>query len=180
MGDAIQTRRLELVSISPACLEALVDRKRAIAEHALGFAIPDGFASQRRLLTLRLAQLRQEPALQPWLLRALRCRESGLMIGHIGFHSRPGPEYLEPWVPGGVELGITVYAHHRRQGYAKEAIRGMMEWAGQVHGVGGFVMTVSPSNEPSQQLAKSLGFVKIGIHDDEVDGIEDVFKFEYS
>ncbi len=49
-----------------------------------------------------------------------------------------------------------------------------MRWARDVHGVTGFVLSISPANLPSQALAASLGFTRIGEHMDEVDGVEDV------
>ena len=102
------------------------------------------------------------------------------MVGHIGFHTSPGPEYLEAWVPGAVEFGITIYAPFRRRGYACEASRALMNWAHVVHGTAKFVMTIAPSNVPSQRLARTLGFEMIGTHQDEVDGIEDVFSLSLS
>ena len=103
-------------------------------------------------------------------------RERGVMVGHIGFHTAPGAEYLRPYAPGGVEFGFTVFPAFRRQGYAREASRALMSWANQDYGVTRFVLTVGPDNVASQALAAQLGFVRIGSHIDEVDGLEDILE----
>jgi ribosomal-protein-alanine N-acetyltransferase len=102
--------------------------------------------------------------------------ETRVMVGHIGFHTAPGPDYLEPYSPGAVEFGFTVYRPFRRQGYAREASVAMMDWAHRLHGVNRFVLCISPDNIPSQSLAAQLGFVQIGSHLDEMDGPEDVLE----
>lgn len=98
------------------------------------------------------------------------------MVGHIGFHSRPGEKYLEELAPGGVELGWTVFDGERRRGYAREAAEGLMEWAHRLQGVTLFVVSVSPTNLASLELARRLGFRRIGFHIDEEDGPEDIFE----
>ena len=96
------------------------------------------------------------------------------MIGHIGFHASPGANYLEQWSPGGAEFGFAIYPSHRRHRYAREASLALMKWAHDIHGVKSFVVTISPENEASLSLAKGLGFRRVGVHYDEVDGLEEV------
>lgn len=127
-------------------------------------------------MTLRLKQLEADPSLQPWLLRTLVLHARQVMIGHIGFHTAPGADYLQPYAPGGVEFGFTVYPPFLRQGFAREASKALMNWANHVHDVTRFVMTIRPDNVPSQALAAGFGFVRIGSHVDEIDGIEDILE----
>lgn len=103
-------------------------------------------------------------------------RVESTMIGQIGFHTRPGPEYLATLSPGGVELGYTVFEAWRRQGYAREAAEGLMDWAHRSHGVTRFVVSISPTNRASLALASRLAFARIGSHVDEEDGPEDIFE----
>ena len=98
------------------------------------------------------------------------------MVGHIGFHTGPAPAYLEPYSPGGIEVGYSVFPSYRRRGYAREACVALLRWAADERGVERFVMSIQPSNVPSLSLAASLGFVRIGSHIDEVDGVEDIFE----
>ena len=106
-------------------------------------------------------------------------REDGRYLGHIGFHTAPGAEYLQGLSPGGVELGYGVLEPWRRQGMATEAIGALISWAREVHGVTRFVVSISPENEPSLALAAKLGFRKIGWHMDEIDGPEDIFERQF-
>jgi RimJ/RimL family protein N-acetyltransferase len=102
-------------------------------------------------------------------------RASKTMIGHIGFHTPPRPAYLADIAADGVELGYTVDAGHRRQGYAREAALVLMHWAYAKHGQKCFVLSISPTNVASNAMAKSLGFVECGSHMDEEDGLEIIF-----
>jgi [ribosomal protein S5]-alanine N-acetyltransferase len=169
----IRTARLDLVPMTPDFLRASLRRDVPAASETIGLRLPSDWPDIGDVLTIRLEQLEHDPTLQPWLLRAIALR-SGEMVGHIGFHTSPGPKYLEPWRPGGIEFGFTVFAPHRRKGYAREASQALMDWAHRDHRVNDFVLTISPNNVPSQRLATELGFSRIGEHLDEVDGIEHI------
>lgn len=160
--------------MTPAFLRASLNGELHEAETLLSLSLPDTWPEERRVLELRLEQLESDEALQPWLLRAMRSRETGRMIGHIGFHTAPGPEYLEAWAAGGVEFGCTVFSSFQRQGYAIEAAEALMHWAHNSHGVADFVVTVGRENAASAALASALGFERIGSHVDEIDGLEDI------
>jgi RimJ/RimL family protein N-acetyltransferase len=172
---SIPTPRLDLIEMTPEFLRAVLARDRARASALIGLELPDEWPDAPSLLELRLKQVEDHPRLRPWLLRAIGLRESQRMIGHIGFHTAPGAHYLERWAPGGVEFGFTIMPEHRRQGFAREASLGLMHWAQAHHGVTQFVMTISPHNTASLGLAASLGFQRVGSHEDEVDGLEGVF-----
>ncbi len=176
MITTIHSERLDLVPLTPAFLRAMLEHDLAGAERILGVPLPDGLLDSTDVMALRLEQLEADPSLQPWLLRALVLRDRQVMVGYIGFHTAPGAEYLQPYAPGGVEFGFTVYAPFLRQGYAREASKALMHWAHLAHGVARFVMTIRPDNVPSQALAAGLGFVRIGSHIDEVDGLEDILE----
>jgi RimJ/RimL family protein N-acetyltransferase len=174
----IPSQRLHLVPMTPAFLESSLAGDRAEAERQIGLTIPDDWWEEADLMRLRLGDLRGDPALQPWLVRAIGLRATGQMVGHIGFHDRPGAAHLEALAPGAVEMGYAVFAPFRRQGYAREAILALMGWARSEHRVARFVVSISPSNLPSLELARRLGFTRIGAHVDEVDGPEDIFLLE--
>lgn len=91
---AIAAPRLDLVSLPLAFLEASLADERAAAEDMLGATIGDEWWDERALLELRIGDLRADPALQPWLLRAMVRRADRVMVGHIGGHWRPGAEHL--------------------------------------------------------------------------------------
>ena len=176
MNDIIHSERLDLVPLTPAFLRAMLEGDLAKAGRVLGMPLPDGLDDSNDVFALRLEQIENEPAYQPWSLRAVALREPLRMIGHIGFHTGPDPEYLRSLAPGGVEFGFTVYPPFQRQGYAREASLALMDWARQAHGVTRFVLSIRPDNTASQALAAKLGFVRIGSHMDEVDGLEDILE----
>jgi RimJ/RimL family protein N-acetyltransferase len=97
------------------------------------------------------------------------------MIGHVRFHSRPDPDYLRDFAANAVEVGYEIFAAHRRQRYAEEALAGLTTWAQASQGIGGIVASISPDNLPSLKLAAKLGFRGIGEPVDPVDGIKHVY-----
>jgi [ribosomal protein S5]-alanine N-acetyltransferase len=172
----IHSERLDLVSLTPEFMQAILRHEIAEAERLLGVPLPADWSDCERLLSLRLAQLEADPAIQPWLLRAIVCRNDRLMIGRIGFHEAPGPPHLQQVSPGAAEFGFEVFESFRRQGFAREASLALMQWATQTHGVTRFVLTIRPDNAPSQALAARMGFKRIGEHIDEIDGLEDILE----
>jgi RimJ/RimL family protein N-acetyltransferase len=176
----IRSERLALVPMSRAFLRASLAEAERNASDLLGMRVPDEWFENVELMRIRLAQLERDPTLLPWLLRAIVRREDRVMVGHIGFHTAPDPEYLRELAPGGVEIGYTIYPAYRRNGYASEAFAALMEWARREHGVQRFVLSISPLNDPSLRIAERFGFRKIGEQLDEIDGPEDIFLREVS
>jgi len=175
MTSVIHSRRLDLVPMTPPVLQALLAGDVRTAGQLLGARVPADLEIPPYAMELRLSQLEADPALQPWLMRAMVLREQGIVVGDIGFHAAPGHECLADLAPGGAELGFGVAPAWRRQGMASEASEAMMHWAWETHGVTQFVVSISPDNGPSLGLAAKLGFRKIGWHLDEIDGPEDIF-----
>jgi RimJ/RimL family protein N-acetyltransferase len=170
----IRSDRLDLVSLSPAVMRALLEGRRDEAEAELGLRLPDGFPGDdlEGLFRLRLGQLEADPGSRRWLVRALVLREEGAIVGHAGFHGPPGSFGLDP---GKAELGYTVFPPFRGRGYATEAAVALMDWA-LGEGVSQFVASVGPWNGPSLAIVRKLGFVQTGEQWDEEDGLELLFE----
>ena len=100
-------------------------------------------------------------------------RETREFVGRIGFHGAPGANALG--ADDAVELGYTVEPAFRRQGFAEEAIRGMMDWA-RTRSVSRFMASIGPKNTPSLALAAKLGFAEVARVIDEEDGPEIVLE----
>jgi ribosomal-protein-alanine N-acetyltransferase len=168
---SVKTPRLELVSLSPEVLKALLAGRLAEAEEATGLRFPEQWEAENEwLFRLRIDQMKKDPGTQPWLLRAIVLGDgSRTVIGHINFHEPPGTK-------GAVEIGYTIEPPYRRMGYATEAVEGMFAWAEREHGVRRFIASVSPENEPSLGLIANLGFERTGVQWDELDGEEIVFE----
>lgn len=166
----IRIERLDLISMSPAFIEALLDGRHDDAAAILGCALPEDWPDDHdaRFLRLRHGDMERDPGNQQWYARAMSLRAAGEMMGHIGFHGPPA----EGWA----EMGYTVFAPHRRKGYAEESVLGMMRWARETHDIQTFRLSIDPGNVPSLALAAKLRFVKTGEQMDPVDGLEHVFE----
>lgn len=170
--EPIVSARLRLVCMGLPVLEALLREDRAAAETLLGCRVLPETPLDDLPLAMRLEQIRTDPNVTPWLLRAIIDRDTGTMIGRIGFHTAPCPEYLAEIAPDGIELGYGIDAPFRRKGYAREAAIALMRWAYDSVGQRCFVLSVSPQNLPSTAMANTLGFTPCGSHIDDEDGLE--------
>jgi ribosomal-protein-alanine N-acetyltransferase len=156
-------------------LEAGLDENVKKIESLIGLKIPQDWLDEKDLMELRLENYRSDAKYAPWGLRGIGLRDSLEMVGFIGFHSPPDPEYLRAVVPNAIELGYTIFLPHRRQGFAREAITGLLNWAAGQPPLENFVVAVSPTNLASTGLARKFGFQKISEQIDEFDGLEFVY-----
>lgn len=183
MSDAciyqdLETGPLMLRWMSPSFLRWSLDGDLARASDVLGMQLDNEWLSEKSLMRLRLDQCEMGSAYPPWSLRAIGLRATGQMVGHIGFHTAPGPTYLQPYAPQGVELGYTVFSGFRRRGFARLAIGRMIRWAANDGGVPSYIVSVSPQNVASMTLARGLGFVTVATHIDALDGLEEIMLLE--
>jgi ribosomal-protein-alanine N-acetyltransferase len=162
----ILTERLELHSLSPAIVAALIhgdlNTARALAPQ---YEITERtFSGDAHVLRLRNEQLIADPSEEPWLYRAAVLRSSREVVGRVGFHSSPNAD-------GTVEIGYATAPKHRRRGFALEMARGLLKW-GAERGARRCLASVRPDNEASLTTIAHLGFVCIGEQIDEIDGLE--------
>lgn len=170
--DDIPTRRLVLRLIPPAALAAIAEGDVDEAARHLALKIPGDWIDMAPLARRRIAQLAEEPDYRPWALRAIALRETGEALGCINFHGCPAHHGMAGR-EACAEFGYTIFTRHRRQGYAEEAVRALMDWARQ-RGARHFIFSVAPGNAASQGFAAKLGARRIGVQIDEEDGPEDV------
>ena len=162
----VRTPRFDLVPVELPVLEALLDGDVARAREVAPFALDaTTFAGDDHVMRLRRDQLRADPSELPWLLRAVVDRESGRVVGRIGFHAPP--------VDGTVEVGYVVAPEWRRRGVAVEVTSAMLDLA-RAAGVRRCLASFSPGNAGSRAVLARLGFVRVGEQVDEVDGPEEV------
>lgn len=178
MSEAIQTRRLQLLTLPPEFLRASLAGDRLRAQELLGVILPEDWPDAPHVLRLRLDQLEEHPEWASWLTRAMVLGSEQRVIGVIGFHGPPGGDWLREVAPGGVEFGYTVYPEWRRQGFAREASEALIDWAVRTQGVGCFALSIQAENRASVALARRLGFAKVGTWYHEVRGAEDVYRLD--
>jgi [ribosomal protein S5]-alanine N-acetyltransferase len=171
----ILTNRLKLISLTTECLRAFLNGEYLQAGNAGGFKV----TSDCQLLThssmqRRLDMIERDPEQHPWMYRAIVRKDDNVMVGHVSFHHKaPDPDLME-YSENAAELGYAIELRYRRNGYAKESALGMMNWAVSQK-VYTFVLSISPENIPSTEMAKSMGFKKISERIDETDGLEYVY-----
>lgn len=171
----ILTPRLTLRLMDEDFLEASLRADRERTESLIGLKIPPDWFAEKNIINIRLRDYRADPEYAGWGLWAVGMRETIEMIGHIGFHTRPDPEYLRPLVPNAVEFGYTIFPAYRRRGFAREASIGFLQNAAERHPFEYFIASVAPTNIASTRLVRNLGFEKIGEQIDEVDGLELIY-----
>ena len=176
--DDIATPRLILRLLGPEVSNACLNNNLVTAQDLLRVAIPEEFLDKLSSLQHDRRQLEEDPEYKPWASRALILKDEMTMIGLIRFHGSPVAHAEKPYMKGAVELGYRIFSNYRRQGYAREAVSGMINWATEGFCVHRFIASISPENSPSLALVRSLGFIKIDEVMDEVDGIEHVYMLE--
>jgi RimJ/RimL family protein N-acetyltransferase len=170
MVAPITTPRLALVPLEPDAIRSLIANDRARAMRIIGLDLPDEFPTEGDLagfLPIQLHRMEQSPDLRGWMARLMVADDGRQLVGHCGFH---GP----PDVIGRAEIGYTVFSAFRGKGFAKEAARGLVEWAFE-QGEREVYASVSPDNAPSLAVVRALGFIQVGTQEDDVDGLELVF-----
>lgn len=157
-------------------VRALVAHDLAAASRELGADVPEGLPDDlENFLRYRLAQMEVDPSIQPWLGRAMVLTDDAgtrRAIGTIGFHGPPDDQ-------GRLEVGYRVEPDYRRQGFAREAVAGLFDWAASTHGVRRFLASISPTNHASRRLAADFGFVQTGSQVDDLDGLELTFETDW-
>ena len=178
----IATARLLLQTLTVDDLDHLIAGVDTIHAAVLPAGWPHDDGDELAMLQFFADRIRTAPELAEWRIRTIV--HAGKLVGHIGFHDAPDYGTVDGTVDGTLdgtdhrttdgmlELGYTVFAPFRRQGFASEAILGLISAAISDHGVRRFRLAISPDNEPSLALADSLGFALVGEQIDPDDGLE--------
>lgn len=126
-------------------------------------------------MAMRLKDLHQDPAYLRWSLRAIIWRETGEMVGHIGFHTPPDPSYLTLERAGSkLVADLSQLAATRGGARNLQRLLPVRSGAGStaIHSVD------RPDNQASTALARSLGFVELGQQVDGEEGPELLYRLE--
>jgi len=154
----IDTERLRLKQVDLEFMEmSLVSRRKASS--LVAYKVPENWFDEKQLISLRVSQVKINPLLTSWLLRAIVRRSDNQMIGHINGHGAPGMTHLKPYCEDGIEIGYTIYESYKRQGYASEAI---CEFVDTIPKPVSVVLAIEVNNSPSLKLATKLGYEKVG------------------
>ena len=85
---------------------------------------------------------------------AVTLKESGTLIGRAGISLREGYD-----IP---EIGYVIGRQYQNRGYAKEALKAILDYASRELEMDEFIAFTKEKNTPSVKLLKSLGFIRRG------------------
>jgi len=165
------TPRVELVELDATTLRALGAGHADAARRSAPVPLSPWLAGAecRRLWGMRAAQVGADPAAAGWVTRVVWDPDRRLAVGRAGFH---GP----PDAGGTVEVGYATDPAYRRQGYARAALRALLDRAAAEPGVSTVRASVSPGNTASRDLVIAHGFEPVGEQLDDEDGPEIVYE----
>lgn len=165
--------KIELALLSANVLESLnagsIDRAGA----EFGRQLPPTFLDHESLWGYRIAQVREDPGVLRWLVRAIIDSDSRQIVGHAGFHGPPDEN-------GMVEIGYTIEPDYRRKGYARATVAALIDYASTDPRVTTVRASISPDNAASLATIRPFGFVQVGEQMDEIDGLELIFEVPIS
>ncbi len=143
-------------------LDAFLARDRAAIRRAASYEIPDDFPGEEEMpfLRFRREQLARDPDRYPWSVRAIVRKADRRMVGFVNFHGAPGVN--DVGAEDALELGWSVFPDARRNGFATETARALMEWATRAHGITRFISSTTADNAASLRVHDKLGFVRTG------------------
>jgi RimJ/RimL family protein N-acetyltransferase len=162
-------RRIELVRLSVATMEALVAGDLTAASRSAGATLSPYLVEEGWLWRIRLQQVASDPASLDWIARAAVDAASDEVVGHVGFHGPPDEH-------GMVEVAYSVDPAYRRRGYATAMLRTALGWVASDPAVRTVRASVAPDNEASMATLRKFDFVHVGEQWDEEDGRELVFE----
>ena len=169
--DRIITSRLELHHIPVEGLISLFedkDDRLAIADRDITNPYRNLIASPGPL-AWRVPQVKENPEVNKWFVRFIVLASSREIIGSTSFHGAPDSS-------GMIEIGLGIEDAFQRQGFAKEALKGMWLWACDFPEVKTLRYTVSPDNLASIKVIEFFGFQFMGQQIDEIDGPENIYE----
>jgi RimJ/RimL family protein N-acetyltransferase len=169
------TPRVEVLQLDAAALRGLADGDLAAANRTAPVPLTPYLAGEecRGVWEIRAVQIVEEPASAAWITGVVWDPDRRLAVGRAGYHGPPDGA-------GMVEVGYSIDPQYRRQGYARAALRALIERARHEPGVRTFRATVSPDNAPSRDLVLSEGLVEVGEQWDDEDGLEIVYELPLS
>jgi RimJ/RimL family protein N-acetyltransferase len=160
-----------LLPLPAETLHALAAGDLERANRSAPVVLPPVFVAEGWIGTWRFrsVQVREDPAVAAWITAAVRDSRTGEVVGKAGFHGPPDAD-------GMVEVGYAVVPELRRRGYARAALRTLLERAAREPTVRVVRASASPGNAPSLGLIRQHGFVQVGEQWDEEDGLELVYE----
>ena len=169
------TPRVEVLQLDATALRGLADGDLTTANRTSPVPLTPYLAGEecRGVWEIRAVQIVEDPGSAAWITGVVWDPDRRLAVGRAGYHGPPDGD-------GMVEVGYSIDPQYRRQGYARAALRALIDRARHEPGVRTFRATVSPDNAPSRGLVLSEGLVEVGEQWDDEDGLEIVYELPLS
>ena len=166
----IHTRRVDLIEVTPQLAQANLDDLAELARLLKAKVASTWPAEHWDADAIRwlIDRARQQPEDRGWfawyvVLRphangqtpSIGSESSATLIGTCGMKGPPDPA-------GAVEVGYGIVAEHRRQGFALEATRGLIEWALRDARVKSIAAETFPDHAASLGVMRRLGMRHVG------------------
>jgi [ribosomal protein S5]-alanine N-acetyltransferase len=165
MTVELETKRLWLLSFSPAILLAMIEGPREF-EREMGMPIAAGLRDVivPHVSAAWIEQLHAAGSADPWVHGfAVVERNDRYVIGTAGFKGPPDKE-------GMVEIGYGIAPSYQEHGYATEATEALIAFALAQNSVSLIRAHTLPSPNASTHVLSRCGFTYVGAIDDPEDG----------
>lgn len=155
----ITTERLYLIPFTRSICEGLL-RDDLTSLTALGIKPAQGWPDEDMLDTLprimnKLNLVPSPSGFESWMIIE---KQNHTIIGDTGFKGLPDSN-------GAADVGYGIIESARRNGYATEAVKGLINWAFQQPGLLVITASCDPLNIGSQQVLSAIGFSFKGTHE---------------
>jgi [ribosomal protein S5]-alanine N-acetyltransferase len=160
----LYTKRLELIPVTLAVVEAVLKGDRKSAEELTGVSFPPAWPGRdlvERALPCPVENLRNDPESYLWGSRLLICKETKrFVVGSVVLNGRPSPD-------GTVEIGYGVEESWQGHGFATEGTQAVVDWALEQHAVSRVTATTFPWHIASLRVIQKVGMEPAGtrLHD---------------
>jgi len=166
--SALLTERLELLPITRALVDAVVDGRRADAEAICNARFPEiwpGRTLVERAFSCPLDKLREDPESWLWGARVLVTRSGErLVVGSVVLDGKPDP------TRGSVEVAYGIDGKYQGRGYATEGTDAVVRWALDQNVVKRVTASTFPWHVASRRVLTKIGMHEVGTRETEMFG----------
>ncbi|UZJ77821.1 GNAT family N-acetyltransferase [Fictibacillus sp. KU28468] len=135
----LETERLTIIPCSRPYIESLS---------------PDAYPIRNQIKS-HVEQLEQDPELYGWGVWLVTEKETGMIVGDIGFKGKPSAERT-------VEVGYGIIPSAQKKGYATESVRAIIDWAFSSDQVNRVIAECLINNDPSIRVLEKMNMKRLG------------------
>lgn len=163
MNQYIETPRLKLIPCDKGIFENLFSGDKALGDY-LNVKVPHKW-NQFGYMPFRFAfeKVLKNPDEKLWWIYLAVQIDQNILLGSCGYRGKPD-------FTGSVEIGYQVSEKFRKQGYAYEMAKALINYAFAHNTVKKVIAHTSPDENPAVKILRRCGFEFAGEHLDPEDG----------